>query len=208
MSPFATLPGPVRAMLAAGPVLLLLPGVRTFVDARMSVLMLVEFPSLVVAGCCASTFLPEATRRVIARCNAMSLVSYSLLLLVSSYWMVPAALDEALTSPTAYFARHVTWFAVGFLLAIPGHDTKAAVTAFFVGNLAWMTASAGWLYRETEARLCVNYLIDDQLLAGGGLITAALLLLVGLAWAARYPDFEYRDHASSHQTANDQRRLT
>jgi hypothetical protein len=50
------------------------------------------------------------------------------------------------------------------------------VGVFFVGNLAWMLASAGMLYRESESRLCVNYLAADQVWAGNGLIALAIVL--------------------------------
>ena len=48
--------------------------------------------------------------------------------------------------------------------------------AVFVGNVSWMAACAGMLYLPTPARLCVNYLIDDQQRTGLSPIGLALLL--------------------------------
>ena len=47
---------------------------------------------------------------------------------------------------------------------------------FFIGNIAWMTATAGMLYLETPQRLCVNYLQDDQRHTGIGLVLLAIAL--------------------------------
>ena len=43
-----------------------------------------------------------------------------------------------------------------------------------MGNIAWMTATAGMLYLETPQRLCVNYLQDDQQHTGIGLVLLAM----------------------------------
>ena len=39
-----------------------------------------------------------------------------------------------------------------------------------------MMATAGLLYRESDSRLCVNYLVDQQWWAGTGLLGGAVLL--------------------------------
>ena len=60
------------------------------------------------------------------------------------------------------------------------------VAAFFLGNAAWMLATAGLLFHEAEVRLCVNYLVDDQVWTGTGLIAWALVL-GGVAWCQLRP---------------------
>ena len=54
--------------------------------------------------------------------------------------------------------------------------------AFFVGNFTWMTATVGLLYQDAPVRLCLSYVADSQQLAGRGLVTLAVAVLV--AWPA------------------------
>lgn len=53
---------------------------------------------------------------------------------------------------------------------------SAELVVFFLGNVAWMLATAGLLFQEAEAHLCVSYLAEGQVLAGSGLIAWPLLL--------------------------------
>ena len=62
----------------------------------------------------------------------------------------------------------------GWLLAASWYRMDAEVLLFFAGNLAWMTATAGLLYLEAPAQLCVSYLQDDQQHAGLGLVVLAV----------------------------------
>jgi hypothetical protein len=77
----------------------------------------------------------------------------------------------------------------------------AEVMLFWIGNLAWMSATAGSLYADAPTRLCVNYLQDDQRHAGVGLVLLALLLgALALRQAMR--------HASGTQDASGKTRAS
>lgn len=173
-----------RWPLIALPLALLWPALRQVFDARMAYLMLLEFPALLACGWAAATCLPARVLRWLGGVNTLGLLSYSLFLAVFSYWMIPSALDEALLSPGAYTARHVSWLLAGAALALPRPQVHVGVPVFFLGNVAWMASSAGLLYREAEERLCVNYLIADQVAAGNGLLMLALMTLTLTVWLA------------------------
>lgn len=174
----------LRLLLATLPLALLWPGLRQVLDARMAYLMLLEFPALAACGWAAAARLPSRTQRWLGSANTMGLLSYTVFLAVFSYWMIPSALDEALLSPTAYAARHLTWLAAGAVWAIPRPRVHTGVDLFFLGNVAWMAGSAGLLYREGEDRLCVNYLLQDQLAAGSGLLVLAVMAVAWASWMA------------------------
>jgi len=95
---------------------------------------------------------------------------------VAAFWMLPLALDATLMSDAVAIAKYTSWWLTGFTLARSWYRMAPEVVLFFVGNVSWMAASAGMLYLQTPARLCVNYLIDDQQRTGLGLIGLALLL--------------------------------
>jgi len=145
------------------------------VESRMSLHMLLEFPVLLALG----WWLGRRRRRSwqgLARFDAQGLLGAAAASCVFAFWMIPAALDLALLSPGMAAAKYLSWIAAGALLAWGRERLSPVVAAFFLGNTAWMLATAGLLYRDAETQLCVNYLIDDQLLTGAGLLAWALAL--------------------------------
>lgn len=161
------------AALAVSPALLLIGPLRHLLESRMSLHMLVEFPLLLAAGWARGRCLP---RKLYSRLDAQGLLGATVVSCVLAFWMIPAALDLALLSPAVAAAKYVSWLGAGAVLAWGRHRLGAVVGCFFLANAAWMTATAGLLYREADARLCVNYLVSDQLLAGDGLLATSLLL--------------------------------
>lgn len=169
------------ATLAALPLLLLWPALRHSVEARMSLHMLVEFPALLAAGWAASRLGERLA--VLRRMQAVQsffdwggLSSATFASGVAAVWMLPSALDAALLSGAVAAAKYASWWLAGGLLAASWRRMAPEVLLFFAGNLAWMMATAGMLYLDTPARLCVNYLQDDQRHTGTGLVLLALAL--------------------------------
>lgn len=159
--------------LAVWPVLLLIAPLRQLIESRMSLHMLVEFPLLLAAGWAWGGWLP---RKFDSRVDAQGLLGATVVSCVLAFWMIPASLDLALLSPAVAAAKYVSWLAGGAVLAWGRPRLGAVVGCFFLANAAWMTATAGLLYRDADAQLCINYLVSDQLVAGDGLMAAALLL--------------------------------
>ena len=152
------------ALLAALPLLLLWPALRHTIESRMSLHMLLEFPLLFAAGWAVQRRWPQTgwlrwlDWRGWTGATLTSLVVASLL------------------SPAVNAAKYASWWLAGWWLASSWRRLDPEVLLFLVGNIAWMTASAGMLYLDTPQRLCVNYLQDDQQHTGIGLV----LLAIGL----------------------------
>ncbi len=143
------------------------------VESRMSLHMLLEFPALLGLGWWLARRLPWPA---LARIDAQGLFSATAASCVFAFWMIPAALDLALLSGGFAAAKYASWTVAGALLAWSRERLSPVVTAFFLGNAAWMLATAGLLYRDAETQLCVNYLIPDQLVTGAGLLAWAVAL--------------------------------
>lgn len=177
------LPDSFRRLLPAAaallPLLLLWPALRGFVESRMSLHMLLEWPLLFAAGWSASR-LGERHRGTLRLLRAAALLDWrgwtgaTLVSGVAAVWMLPSALDATLLSGGVAVAKTASWWVAGFVFAGSCRRMDPELLLFFVGNLAWMTASAGLLYLDAPARLCVNYLQDDQRHAGIGLVLLAL----------------------------------
>lgn len=171
----------LRGCAVVGPLCLLWPHVRHLVESRMSLHMLLEFPLLFVSGWTAMRW-SQSVLPVRRRMAPLAVIDWhgwtgaTLASCVAAFWMLPMALDATLMSDAVASAKYISWWLTGFVLARSWSHMAPEVVLFFVGNLSWMTASAGMLYLQTPARLCVNYLIDDQQRTGQGLIGLALLL--------------------------------
>lgn len=165
--------------IALLPLMWLLPPLRHAVESSMLLHMLLQFPLLLAAGMMAGRWLARAwpaLDRGVARIDALGLLGAISLLLVSAFWMVPAALDLALLDARYAAFKYVSWWGAGVLLALGASRYSPVVAVFTYGNLAWMLASAGLLYQSIETPLCVSYLQNEQVWTGRGLIVLALLL--------------------------------
>jgi hypothetical protein len=175
-----------RTLLAASPALWLLPPLREWVESRMSLHMLVQFPLLLAAGWAAAAGWQARAATPWRRFDARGLTSATVASAVMAFWMIPAALDAALIHRYIALPKYLSWWLAGVLLAGGWRRLGTVPAIFFLGNAAWMLVTAGLLYRETENRLCVSYLADEQAttghgLVGLGLVLAALAVKVGAA---------------------------
>jgi hypothetical protein len=175
----------VLALLAATPLLWLLPALRNPMEASMVLHMLVQIPLLLLAGWAAAAWLPQRCVALLAQADPLGLLGATLAACMLAYWMVPAALDLAVLDGRFALAKYLGLWLAGLGFALGWPRLGAVLAAFVLGNMAWMMATAGLLYREAEARLCVSYLFDEQALAGAGLIAWGLVALAAAVARAR-----------------------
>ena len=157
---------------------LVLTPVRDVIVASMTGHMLVQIPLLLLAG-----FLIGAPPRTDMRRSGLNPGGAPGLLLTAAVlttWMVPRALDLAVTSNSIAFLESGTLLVGGGLLHHSWQRAGALGQAFFIGNLTWMAAVAGLLLRDAPVRVCTTYLIRDQLYAGTGLLLIATA--IGVRW--------------------------
>lgn len=174
--------GAWTALLALA--LFLTPPLRQFVESRMALHMLVQFPLLVACGWLLSR-LAVGVRPVwwhFDLLNAHGLLGIATASCVLGVWMVPAALDLALLSEPMRWAKYATLCLAGLLLGRSYPRLNAELEVFFAGMLAWMMATVGLIYQTMPQRLCVNYLIDEQRWTGSGLVCIAMVLGLACLW--------------------------
>jgi hypothetical protein len=119
---------------------------------------------------------------LLERFDCYGLTGWTFASLVVAFWMIPAALDAALAAQAVNCAKYVSLIAAGFALRSAMRRSPVVLEAFFIGNLAWMSATVGLVYQSVETQLCLNYLADSQQRAGRGLVVAAIAVLI--FWAA------------------------
>lgn len=188
------------AVFLSASLLALAAAFRFVLERSMPLHMLVQMPLLLGAGlACAFAIsctvrnaqnalnssdsrirLPRGIARLAAgRCGKIDehgVVGLTFFLLLSMYWMIPKALDDVLISPGAEILKFAAFFSAGLLL--PGTLARAnrVTQLFFLGNFAWMMAIVGLLYQDTSVRLCNAYLLDDQVIAGQGLVALSIAI--------------------------------
>lgn len=162
---------------------LLAPPLRNALEAGMATHMLLQFPALVLAGWLLAAGCPATARARLERWNALGITGLVAASLVLALSMVPRLLDLALVDTRIEAIKILALVASGAALRLSWQQAGRVVQGFFLGNLLWMTAVVGLLFQELETRLCNGYRLDQQQLAGEGLV--ALAVVVGVAWLIR-----------------------
>ena len=146
-----------------------------------------QLPLLFVLGWwtahCGATRLTQA----LASWNAHGANGLLAALCITSFWMLPAALDYAVLHAGVAVAKVVSMVLAGLLAGLSWPAASQVLRAFFVINGFWMMLAAGLLYQEAPQQLCSVYLSDQQGAAGRALVAWAVLGMVGwLAQLGRY----------------------
>ncbi len=164
--------------------ILALPALRRLLEAQMATHMLVQIPLLALGGVLLASAIGARTRRSLEPYNEHGLPGMLMVLIASSYWMLPRALDAALDSQTMELVKFLSLpLLVGLPLALSWARVGPVGRGFVLANAISMVGVVGWLYRQSPVRLCNYYLIDQQVLLGDCLL--GLALLIGLGCAAR-----------------------
>jgi len=165
--------------------LLALPMARAALEAQMITHMAVQIPLLALAGARLARGLRPFEPRWLERADWRGLCGLTLVLFTMAYWMLPRSLDSALADPRVELLKFVS---VPLLLGMPlGSSWRRlpALARFFaIANFISMLGTMGGLYLTAPTRLCVFYVLDQQLLAGKTLIAAAVGLTLFFFLAA------------------------
>ena len=154
---------------------------RGSLTALMSTHMLVQIPLLVLVG----VFAEQAWRRctgagLAQQCapswsyNEYGMPGLLLVSLIGAFWMIPKALDDALTDWRIAAFKVLGLPIAGWILRASLRRSNVVVKVFFLGNFCWMSAIVGLVYQDQPVRLCNAYLQDDQAWVGYGLIALAV----------------------------------
>jgi hypothetical protein len=165
-------------VIAAVPLALFLPQVRYMLESRMLLHMTLELPLLLLSGVAAASMIGERSRlgHFYDSFDVHGLLGAALVASLSLFWMLPVSLDLSLIDTPLRLVKYASWWVAGLALKRTWPRLADESLVFFVGNMSWMLATAGLLYQASDSRLCVNYLLDDQLIAGRALVVAAVML--------------------------------
>ncbi len=177
--------GKILALAGLGILLMAIALVcRQYLEQTMARHMLLQIPMLIIGGAAVGRALSLAGVKAgrLRAYDEHGITGLLAFVLVTGYWMMPKVLDSALTSAATEQCKILSLVAAGFVLPASLSRANTIIQLFFLGNFAPMMAVAGMLYQDAPVRLCNSYLIDDQVVAGTGLVMLALA--VPLLWCA------------------------
>jgi hypothetical protein len=153
---------------------------RDWMQAHMARHMLLQMPLLALTGWCLHRAGGTGLQIRLAPWNRDGLTGLILIQCIAAFWMVPRALDLALSSLGMEMAKYTGWLFAGALLRQSMLQSSFIVQLFMLGNVTMMTAVVSDIYATTPNRLCNFYGIGDQAVTAEGLWW--LLLAIGFTW--------------------------
>ena len=140
--------------------------------------MLVQIPLIFLAAAFWSEYLRRPTGIRWMQWNVQGAPGLLFSAMVMVYWMTPIALDHAASDWLWETAKIASLTAAGISAGISWRMSSGVAHAFYVGNMVWMTITAGMLYQEATQQLCNAYLWDDQAITGQALVAVSVILAV------------------------------
>ncbi|WP_138414573.1 hypothetical protein [Aquibacillus sediminis] len=160
-------------------IFLILPPVANLLESIMIIHMHMQMPLLVFSGFLMGRYVITRFSSFFEKWNSNGIPGILLFVIIWSYWMVPRAMDEALTLQSVEMFKFIS---LPFLAGIPLRDSwkklhaigKDILFIYFISMLILMA----WIYIGADDQICNNYLIVEQKTLGwGSLALAACVLL-------------------------------
>lgn len=159
--------------------ILLLPPVISFLENHMVTHMLLQMPLLIVVGVLIGDYVIKRFPSFFNRWNGSGIPGITLVFLVTMYWMLPRAMDEALALQTVEIFKYVSFpFLVGVPLLDSWRRLKAFGKGFIIFNYIPMFGMMAWLYIDSPIQVCNNYLESEQKMLGWGFLIITLFMLL------------------------------
>ncbi len=165
--------------------LLLAPRISVFLEASMVGQMLIQIPALALVGYWFGVWLQHKGVVLFKSYNQHGIPGILIVIFTSLFWIIPRMLDGSLNTTFLEIAKYTTIpIFLGIPLAWSWTRLNSVLKWFILVNTASMLFVMGWLYRNTELRICNNYLISQQQLLGSILFYSSIgLFLILVAFA-------------------------
>lgn len=148
----------------------------------MTAHMLVQIPLLVVVGWLLVPVLPARVAATTADWNHRGITGLVLATLAGAFWMLPRALDAAITDPLVDAAKYLSIpVLIGLTFGLSWPRAGFIVRGVFLLEFIATFFRLGWLYSIWPDRLCNNYLLGDQQRLGHYMILIGATLFFWIA---------------------------
>lgn len=160
-------------------IFLMLPPVIQLSESIMAIHMHMQMPLLAVVGMLFTPLLQKVFPTFFEKWNHHGLPGLLLFLIVFSYWLIPRAMDDALTHSIVEVFKFISW---PFLIGVPLRDSWSKISLAYknvtLTILAVLYLLMAWLYIFSPDQLCNNYLIVDQRTLGWSFLLVAFCFII------------------------------
>ncbi|SOB99377.1 hypothetical protein SAMN05880501_102194 [Ureibacillus xyleni] len=162
-------------------VFLILPPVASLAESVMTIHMHMQMPLLVVVGFLFTPFLKQTFPNFFVQWNAKGVPGILLFMVITVYWMLPRAMDEALNIRAIETFKFIS---LPFFAGVPLRDSWSKMNRLWKSiTFIFLTLTYGMigiLYILTPIQLCNNYLMLEQKTLGWSSLVTALCFLAYL----------------------------
>lgn len=182
-----------------GGVIVVLAGpLRLPLESSMALHMLVQLPLLGVAGWQLWPLMQARLASFLQRWDPYGIAGLLAASMTVMLWMLPRSLDAALNEPRVDAMKFATMIMlVGMAMRWSWPRLSMVIRGVVWSNLIAMLLVMSWLLIAAPVRVCNNYGVAQQTLAGYALLAISLVLSLWLAGRAFYcaPETGYGDKA-------------
>jgi hypothetical protein len=158
-----------------------LPPLRSALEGDMALHMALQMPLLIALGVLFAIIARRHEPRWLAAADWLGIAGIVAVVLGTSFWMLPRALDQAIAYSRFDLVKFLSLpILVGMPLGLSWRRMPPLGRAFIWANFIPKLGAVGGLYLGAPTRLCAYYRIDQQELAGWTLIAVAIAL--GVTW--------------------------
>ena len=169
-----------RAAAVATACLLALPPADAYLAATMERRLLIQIPAMLVLGALAGWPVGAAPRPWRSR----DLAALAFAAGAMAFWMIPRSLDLAARNHLADVALHLSMFAAGLALARSLPHLSFAIPMTLGVQATAMLVALGIVYLHFPGLICTAYTLEQQRVAGAGLVRAGPVAWILLwSWA-------------------------
>ena len=164
-------------------IFLIVPPVAHLMESVMIIHMHMQMPMLIIAGFLMARFFQMRYPNLFNKWNNNGVPGILLFTIVFLYWMLPRAMDDALTNEAVEIFKFISLpFLAGFSLRDSWKKLGTIGKNVIFISFAVIFLGMGWLYIQAPSQLCNNYLLIDQITLGWGYLTMAICIAIYLAY--------------------------
>ena len=156
-----------------------LPSVATGLTSTMQSHVLILIPLLVAVGVGFGRCLAPALDGFLDRWNGGGIPGILVTTFTIAFWMIPRWLDASLTNSVVEWSKHGSLILLaGVPLALSWDRLHPVARGVVKIEFLSMLFRLGWLYLISPERFCNNYLLNDQIWLGRGMIIIGIALSI------------------------------
>lgn len=160
-------------------ILLALPPIIELFESLMFIHMHIQMPLLAVVGILWTPLIKQKYPNFFDRWNEDGVPGLLLLAIVITYWIIPRAMDDAITHTPFEVFKFISW---PLFVGVAFKDSWEKLTEKWQHisyiYFSFIYGVIGFIYIFAEDQLCNNYLIIEQRILGWSFLFIALSIFI------------------------------